>query len=100
MLSGLLLVPHYPLKKYLLLGLVFKTAMSKENNGETMKATRIIFLLAVFLYVELRSSRTHFKPHVDPPTISAPPIAGWNFTSLLKSETVDRTYRVDAVVSV
>jgi hypothetical protein len=64
-----------------------------------MKKTHIVFLLAVFLYVELRSSRTHFKPHVDPPAVSAPPIAGRVAASLLDNSH-DVSYGIDAVVSV
>jgi hypothetical protein len=60
----------------------------------------IIFLIAVSVFEELRLSRTHFEPHVHPPTISAPRIAWSVVASLLKSETVDRTYSNDAVVSV
>jgi len=64
-----------------------------------MKETRIVFLLVVFLFVELQPSRTHFEPHVHPPAISTPRIASWSAVSLLKSETVDRSYNNDAVVA-
>jgi len=60
--------------------------------------TDAVFFIAAFVFVKLQPSEKHYEPHVDPPAISAPPIAGRVAASLLDN-THDVPHGIDAVVS-